>query len=191
MAVKGDNMSSPRPPAWAAAWLASLLPPREQETIVGDLLEEYREVTVPQRGKLRAELWYIRQTIGFLREVSWFSYYKRTCILWLFVFCLGVTSGTPVGAVAALLIAGPWCGFFIARRSQLLWTGISAAVIVLSLMFSLGIAVIVVRGVPHPPFTNLLIPVLFTLFPSMVAALIGKCNSERMQEIVFPNPITN
>lgn len=191
MAVKGDNMSSSCPPAWAAAWLASLLPPREQETIVGDFLEEYREVILPQRGKLRSELWYIRQTIGFLSEVSWFAYYKRTCIVWLFVFGLGVASGTPVAAVVALLIAGPSCGFFIARRSQLLWAGISAAVIVLLLMFSLGIAVIVVRGVPHPPFKNLLIPVLFTLFSSMVAALIGKCNSERMQKIVFPNTITN
>jgi hypothetical protein len=55
-----------RPPAWAEALLRSLVGPRNRDTISGDLLEEYREVVLPQRGDLGARLWYLRQVASFI-----------------------------------------------------------------------------------------------------------------------------
>ena len=57
---------SPRPPAWAETALRCLLPPRNRDTVSGDLLEEYREVIVPGRGVVRANLWYLRQVVSFV-----------------------------------------------------------------------------------------------------------------------------
>jgi hypothetical protein len=42
---------------------------RDRETIAGDLLEEYREVVLPARGRLRAQMWYLRQAISFIEGV--------------------------------------------------------------------------------------------------------------------------
>ncbi len=50
-----------QPPRWAESLLISLLRPRDQETIPGDLLEEYREDRLPPLGHARADFWYIRQ----------------------------------------------------------------------------------------------------------------------------------
>ena len=57
---------SPRPPVWAEAALRCLLPPRNRDRVSGDLLEEYREVVVPGRGVVRANLWYLRQVVSFV-----------------------------------------------------------------------------------------------------------------------------
>ena len=57
---------SPRPPVWAETALRCLLPPRNRDTVSGDLLEEYREVVVPGRGVVRANLWYLRQVVSFV-----------------------------------------------------------------------------------------------------------------------------
>ena len=55
-----------RPPVWAEAVLRALLPPRNRDTISGDLLEEYCEVVLPQRGEARAKAWYARQVVSFI-----------------------------------------------------------------------------------------------------------------------------
>jgi hypothetical protein len=54
------------PPRWAEALLERLLSAREQETVVGDLREEYVESVVVQRGRLLANLWYQRQICSFV-----------------------------------------------------------------------------------------------------------------------------
>ena len=83
------------PPAWAESFLRTLLEPRDRDTVTGDLLEEYREVVLPQRGALRAKLWYVRQVasfvtafgfvhwIGRLREDAMFERFARSSSLWL------------------------------------------------------------------------------------------------------------
>ena len=50
-----------KPPRWAESLLVFLLRPCDQETIPGDLLEEYREERLPLLGHARADHWYIRQ----------------------------------------------------------------------------------------------------------------------------------
>ena len=50
-----------KPPRWAESLLIFLLRPCDQETIPGDLLEEYREERLPLLGHARADFWYIQQ----------------------------------------------------------------------------------------------------------------------------------
>ena len=59
-----------RPPAWAESALRLLLPPRNRDSVSGDLLEEYRDVVLPSRGVLRAKLWYVRQLVSFVTVTS-------------------------------------------------------------------------------------------------------------------------
>jgi hypothetical protein len=54
------------PPRWAEALLERLLAARERDTVVGDLREEYAESVVVQRGRLLADLWYLRQIWSFV-----------------------------------------------------------------------------------------------------------------------------
>jgi hypothetical protein len=48
------------PPQWAEALLRLLLKRRDRESVSGDLLEQYRDTIVPERGK-GADAWYVRQ----------------------------------------------------------------------------------------------------------------------------------
>jgi hypothetical protein len=57
--------SNVNPPRWAENLLRRLAGPRDQDTISGDLLEEYRERFL-SAGVLRAKLWYFRQLLSFL-----------------------------------------------------------------------------------------------------------------------------
>jgi hypothetical protein len=43
-----------------------LVPSRGRDGVLGDLLEEYRESVLPQRGKASADWWYVRHAAGFL-----------------------------------------------------------------------------------------------------------------------------
>jgi hypothetical protein len=61
-----DAPSFDRPPRWAEWLLGVMLKPRDRDTISGDLLEEYREVIVPTRGRTRANLWYLRQALSLV-----------------------------------------------------------------------------------------------------------------------------
>ncbi len=62
--------SSIRPPAWAESSLRMVLPSKDAETVTGDLLEAYRDTIHPQRGRLRANLWYWRQVADFVMRAS-------------------------------------------------------------------------------------------------------------------------
>jgi len=64
------SAARPAPPRWAEAFLERLLPESARETVVGDLREEFIESTQPQRGKLRADIWYVRQVASF---IPWFA----------------------------------------------------------------------------------------------------------------------
>ena len=65
-----DDRRLVTPPAWADALLRLLLPPAARESVSGDLLEEFREVIVPARGR-EADAWYIKQVAGFLWRACW------------------------------------------------------------------------------------------------------------------------
>jgi hypothetical protein len=83
------------PPHWMERLLRLTLATRDRETISGDLLEEYREAQVPGRGRLRANLWYLRQVADI-------------AVIRLF-------GGAPMKYMLAILasatlIAGAWLG---------------------------------------------------------------------------------
>lgn len=59
-------MRDEHPPRWAERLLRMVLPRRDRETIPGDLLEEFREVVLPARGRAGASLWYVRQVLSLI-----------------------------------------------------------------------------------------------------------------------------
>src|SRR4051812_32931024 len=65
------NSRLPYPGAWAEAVLRALLPPETRESVSGDLLEEYRDQQLPQRGLFRSRLWYLGQVAALLWRTTW------------------------------------------------------------------------------------------------------------------------
>lgn len=63
------SLVSQTPPRWAEILLEQLLAARDQEAVAGDLREEYVESIAPQRGRLSADLWYLRQVSSFLPKL--------------------------------------------------------------------------------------------------------------------------
>ncbi len=62
------------PPVWAQSLLPLLVSARDQDSVPGDLLEEYREAQVPARGPAGADRWYVRQVASFLwRACRWWG----------------------------------------------------------------------------------------------------------------------
>jgi hypothetical protein len=64
-------MTMPNPPVLPQALLQLLLPVERRESVVGDLLEEYRDSRVPSTGRFRANLWYWKQVFGFWLRAYW------------------------------------------------------------------------------------------------------------------------
>jgi len=60
----------PQPPAWAELLVTLFAPARRQDSVVGDLLEEYREVQLPRHGAAAADRWFARHALGFLWRVA-------------------------------------------------------------------------------------------------------------------------
>ncbi len=65
VAVGKAGMISKAPPRWLERMLLLFLAARDRDTISGDLLEEYREEQLPRLGPMRANIWYLRQSISF------------------------------------------------------------------------------------------------------------------------------
>jgi hypothetical protein len=59
-------MSAVNPPGWAEALLRAVLPFANEESVSGDLLEQYRDSVLPSRGRVAADYWYVKQVAGFL-----------------------------------------------------------------------------------------------------------------------------
>ena len=57
-------MTRQSPPAWLEWLLVRFLAARDRETVAGDLLEEYREERLPRYGRMRADFWYLRQSLS-------------------------------------------------------------------------------------------------------------------------------
>jgi hypothetical protein len=79
-------MIQPVPPRWLERMLQCCLPARDRETISGDLLEEYREEQVPRLGCMRANVWYLRQSISFLSVRSLGGPPMKAALTWMSVF---------------------------------------------------------------------------------------------------------
>ena len=59
--------ANPGPPQWAEELLEQMLADRGGDIIAGDLREEYVESKLSQRGRVRANWWYLRQVASFVR----------------------------------------------------------------------------------------------------------------------------
>jgi hypothetical protein len=59
------------PPRWAEALLRLLLKSSDRESISGDLLEQYRDSVLPERGGGRADVWYVMQVARFAWRSVW------------------------------------------------------------------------------------------------------------------------
>jgi hypothetical protein len=98
---------TPRPPRWAEALLRISLKWTDRETVSGDLLEEYRESAVPERGSGRADVWYVFQVAGYVWRATWFwavvfsgAFLARTLYDWL----------VPTTDFALRSTVSTWCG---------------------------------------------------------------------------------
>jgi hypothetical protein len=136
---------TPAPPAWAEALLRLFVKPGNYDNVSGDLLEEYRDSALPTRGPRRADLWYVRQVLGFMTRGAglWAALFgaafiARTAMDWLL----------PTVDFHARSMASTWLGIGIllaAGFAAALRSGSIAAGTVLGLaeVFTLPIAMVV------------------------------------------------
>ena len=83
------------PPSFLHSLLLAMLPPRDRQTVPGDLHEEFLEVKLPLLGPFRARLWYLRQVVSFAPA--------RAAALFL--------GGSPLRLLASFtLLSGLWLG---------------------------------------------------------------------------------
>lgn len=109
------------PPRWAEQLLQLLLKHRDRDAIIGDLREEYHEVVVPTRGRVGAQLWYMRQIVSFVDPVKLGLVLGTAFGIWLLIHTRldPLAEDTPT---ALLTFYGPmftfWgmAGFGAARR---------------------------------------------------------------------------
>jgi len=79
-------MTQQGPPRWMDRLLRCSLPARDREAISGDLLEEYLEEQAPRLGRMRANLWYLRQSASFLSNRSFGGPPMKAALTWMSVF---------------------------------------------------------------------------------------------------------
>jgi hypothetical protein len=139
-----------RPPRWAEWLLRAILEPRDRDTIPGDLLEEYREVIVPTRGRFRANLWYLRQALSLSNGVT----FGLALGLAFGVWNLVVTSLMPLVDDSPLALAGfygpmfqMWglAGWMAARRTGRLAAAVKAGATVAFVTFVVFNATVILR----------------------------------------------
>jgi hypothetical protein len=110
------------PPRWAEALLRLTLEQRDFDCVCGDLLEEYRDSIYPAHGRRGADLWYVRQVLGFVSRAAllWAALFSGAFVARTAIDCFSPpadfhtrsTISTAVGI--SILVAA---GFWAARRS--------------------------------------------------------------------------
>lgn len=135
-AEEDPGAASKSPPRWAECLLRHALKPRDRESILGDLLEEYREERFSNLGRRRANLWYIRQMLGIVFFQAFKgSPTKRSIIYLCFPILaasawLGFTEGLTVFKIVWMLVLGLLACYIPAvagahgRGSRKLWIGL-------------------------------------------------------------------
>lgn len=136
----------PFPPLWADFVLRRLVLARQdRDTVSGDLLEEYRDVIVPERGERRANRWYVVQVAGYI---------ARGHLVWAILFAgaflarqaydvfvptteFSVRSAVTTYTAIALLLGG---GFWAAWRSGSMLAGPLAGIAITSMAAVISIA---------------------------------------------------
>ncbi|HEX4346757.1 MAG TPA: hypothetical protein VHZ73_04255 [Vicinamibacterales bacterium] len=187
----------PRPPRWAEAVLRSCLAPQDRDAVSGDLLEEYREVVRPLRGRVRADAWYLGRAGGVFARLLWPGLVLVTVPVAGFAIssargdALGFFSWVPrarrapgVSLLDAVIYM--WAAYYTARRTGLLRTGLIAAaactVVNLAVMFvALAIKFDLVQTMIAKPGIMWIVILLayqgialaFCLIPGLIGATLG------------------
>ena len=178
------------PPSWAEFALRSFLSERDFESVSGDLLEEYRENIYGTRGRLRANVWYVVQVLGFAwghagvwAVVFAVAFLVRTAIDWHMPtgdFQTRSAVSTLVG-IGIFLMAGFWAGS--RSGSYIAGAVVGLAIATLALPIQLVGAVLLLAGWHDPSvFTAIrssggleevfTMPVI-TVIPSVLFGAIG------------------
>ena len=202
-------MNQATPPAWAEEILRVLLPPRDRDSVGGDLIEGYRERIELSPRKAAADLWYVRQVAGFA---------YRSVSVWAFAFAaLFVARGvvdaliatddfTVRSTISTVLAATVWacCGATVAWRTGLIRSGALAGILTATVaplvtvtLNALFYGVVVLTG-SDQIFVNIArsggieegftLP-FFVVGPGIVLAAIGGvfgATARRIQSIVRP-----
>jgi hypothetical protein len=132
VAIEGARMKTlePSPPRWAEALLRSLLRPADNESISGDLLEEYRAARHPALGTRRANAWYIKHVLSILWRLIWPCALAVATVTLLSLKMKGLWYGSLVQAPGVSLLDALiylWAGYHGSQRTRLIRTGIVTA----------------------------------------------------------------
>jgi hypothetical protein len=180
-----------QPPAWAETLVTLFAPARRQDSVVGDLLEEYREVQLPRYGVAAADRWFGRHALGFLWRVAlpWaialaLEFAARDVIDAMvpttdnFHIRSAVSSYLGFGTYAmAGLFTGWRCGRIVAGTAVSLF--MTAVAIAVSIIEALSVAALLSAGAFHAAATYgglwqaLDIPLLPMLLVGVPLAFIG------------------
>ncbi len=126
MATESTRVTDVAPPRFADAVLRLVLDPDDRENVSGDLLEEYRESVLPVRGRLRADLWFVTEVLGFvwrstrvLALILGTSLVARTAVDWFvptteFHLRSALSTWFSVGILVAAGMLAAWRGRSIA-----------------------------------------------------------------------------
>jgi hypothetical protein len=179
-----------RPPQWAEDTLYLVLRHDRRECVSGDLLEEYRADILPLRGPKRADVWYVRQVLGYVGRSIWG---------WAALFCGAVlvraatdwlvpvtdfharSRVTSAFAMGVLVSAGLWAGW---RSKSGAAGGVVAAMTTLASALASTVGLTIMLTLWHDPATLSAIEnsgglaeayalPYFTVFPAIVIGAVG------------------
>jgi hypothetical protein len=156
------NQHPTTPPRWAESLLRTFLAPADRDSVSGDLLEEYRESILPERGAA-ANRWYVRQVAWYVLRATgpWAALVAAVLIGRYLLDTLAPVQYTR-GAVHPRSAIMTWALFAIygasgcwhAWRTGRLRTGVAAAFVTATLGGALSSAgTIVCLAIWHDPAT--------------------------------------
>jgi hypothetical protein len=124
-----------RPPRWAERLLQFLVKPRDRDTIAGDLLEEYREVVLPARGRPWADLWYVKQALSLINGLTLGIVLGAAFGVWNLVYTAlaPLAEDTPLALASfygSMFVIWGLAGFAAHRRSGRLMQAIKVGAVV-------------------------------------------------------------
>ena len=172
-------------------------PTSSEESIPGDLLEEYREAERPSRGQWRADLWYLRQVVGFLCRLTWmFAVFNAAALILRAILDTFAppgfaphsyqlrSSASTYAAVITFLLAGCYAGYRMGRANSGTLAAFTASAVghALALGFQVVLFYAVIRHDPAAqPFYvtggwgEAGLPVIITSLPRYSGLLGGLC----------------
>jgi len=152
-------MTSAMPPRWAEILLRLVLDSRDQATVSGDLLEEFRETIRSTRGPSAADGWYIGQVMGFVvrsnvvpAQLFSGAFVARTALDWLQPPADFHTRSliSTIVAASILLVSG----FFASWKSGTILAGGLSAIVTTALAALLStIGALGLLAIWHDPTT--------------------------------------